>query len=154
MNADAYFTSPRDESPAARSPINLDYASQTASPASPHPPRSPAVPEPAAQARTASNMSSSSYPSSRKTPFFFREENAGLVVRGNFMTLAAKPEHVEKGEWLAHQGNKYSPGCSQGAFSLFSSSLGLGQPSNRSKPSVLLYTDRVKWWNSTVYSKA
>lgn len=45
----------------------------------------------------------SSYTNVRKTPFFFREENAGLIVKGNFMTLAAKPEHVEKGEWLAHQ---------------------------------------------------
>jgi hypothetical protein len=40
----------------------------------------------------------------RKIPFFFREENSGLIVKGNFMTLAARPEHVEKGEWLAHQG--------------------------------------------------
>lgn len=40
----------------------------------------------------------------RKPPFFFREENSNLIVKGNFMTLAAKPEHVEKGEWLAHQG--------------------------------------------------
>ncbi|KAI9839828.1 MAG: hypothetical protein M1819_000018 [Sarea resinae] len=37
------------------------------------------------------------------TPFFFREENAGFVVKGNFMTLAAKPQHVDEGEWLAHQ---------------------------------------------------
>jgi len=43
-------------------------------------------------------------PASRKPPFYFREENSGLIVKGNFMTLAAKPEHVEKGEWLAHQG--------------------------------------------------
>ncbi|KAI9712947.1 MAG: hypothetical protein M1828_001506 [Chrysothrix sp. TS-e1954] len=39
----------------------------------------------------------------RRVPYFFREENAGLIVKGNFMTLAAKPEIVEKGEWLAHQ---------------------------------------------------
>ncbi|KZF26450.1 Mob1/phocein [Xylona heveae TC161] len=37
-----------------------------------------------------------------KPPFFFREEHAGFVVKGNFMTLAAKPQHVELGEWLAH----------------------------------------------------
>lgn len=43
--------------------------------------------------------------STRKTPFFFKEENSGLIVKGNFMTLAARPEHVDKGEWLAHQGN-------------------------------------------------
>lgn len=39
-----------------------------------------------------------------KPPFFFRAEYAILIVKGNFMTLAAKPEHVELGEWLAHQG--------------------------------------------------
>ena len=42
--------------------------------------------------------------SSRKPPFFFREENSNIIVKGNFMTLAAKPAHVEEGEWLAHQG--------------------------------------------------
>ena len=43
---------------------------------------------------------------SRKPPFFFRAEYASLIVKGNFMTLAAKPEHVELGEWLAHQGKQ------------------------------------------------
>ena len=41
---------------------------------------------------------------SQKPLYFFREEHAGLIVKGNFMTLAAKPVHVEEGEWLAHQG--------------------------------------------------
>lgn len=40
----------------------------------------------------------------RKPPFFFREQYANLIVKGNFMTLAAKPVLVEEGEWLAHQG--------------------------------------------------
>ena len=38
-----------------------------------------------------------------KIPLFFRPENAGFIVKGNFMTLAAKPHLVEEGEWLAHQ---------------------------------------------------
>jgi hypothetical protein len=42
-------------------------------------------------------------PSGRRPPYFFREEYSGLIVKGNFMTLAAKPVHVEEGEWLAHQ---------------------------------------------------
>jgi hypothetical protein len=41
--------------------------------------------------------------STRKPPFFFRDEYASLIVRGNFMTLAAQPALVETGEWLAHQ---------------------------------------------------
>ncbi|KAF2486812.1 Mob1/phocein [Neohortaea acidophila] len=36
-------------------------------------------------------------------PLFFRGEYAGFIVKGNFMTLAAKPHLVEEGEWLAHQ---------------------------------------------------
>lgn len=39
----------------------------------------------------------------RRPPYFFREEYANLIVKGNFMTLAAKPQLVESGEWLAHQ---------------------------------------------------
>jgi hypothetical protein len=39
----------------------------------------------------------------RRPPFFFREEYSNLIVKGNFMTLAAKPKLVEEGEWLAHQ---------------------------------------------------
>jgi hypothetical protein len=42
--------------------------------------------------------------SSRRPPFFFREDYSILIVKGNFMTLAAKPKLVEEGEWLAHQG--------------------------------------------------
>lgn len=40
----------------------------------------------------------------RSVPFFFREENSILIAKGNFLTLAAKPAYVDKGEWLAHQG--------------------------------------------------
>lgn len=118
--------SPRQESPSGQQqpqqqpqqpqqqqqspPSEQSYSSQTPvnSLSSPREPPSPAVPPPAAQSQpqsrsqSQSNMSYSAPP--RKTPFFFREENTGLIVKGNFMTLAAKPEHVEKGEWLAHQG--------------------------------------------------
>ncbi|EDU40323.1 Mob1-phocein domain containing protein [Pyrenophora tritici-repentis] len=44
-----------------------------------------------------------SVPGTRRPPFFFREEYSNLIVKGNFMTLAAKPKLVEEGEWLAHQ---------------------------------------------------
>ncbi len=46
---------------------------------------------------------------SQKPLYFFRDEHAGLIVKGNFMTLAAKPVHVEEGEWLAHQGVSMRP---------------------------------------------
>lgn len=38
-----------------------------------------------------------------KIPLFFRPEHSGFIVKGNFMTLAAKPHLVEEGEWLSHQ---------------------------------------------------
>lgn len=41
----------------------------------------------------------------RRPPFFFRDEYSNLIVKGNFMTLAAKPVLVDDGEWLAHQGS-------------------------------------------------
>ena len=47
----------------------------------------------------------------RKPPFFFREQYANLIVKGNFMTLAAKPVLVEEGEWLAHQGKDFVLSC-------------------------------------------
>ncbi|KAL9062858.1 MAG: hypothetical protein Q9157_008581 [Trypethelium eluteriae] len=42
-------------------------------------------------------------PVPQKSPFYFREQYATLIVRGNFMTLAAKPMVIDDGEWLAHQ---------------------------------------------------
>lgn len=39
-----------------------------------------------------------------RIPQFFREQQSGFIVKGNFMTLAAKPVLIEEGEWVAHQG--------------------------------------------------
>jgi hypothetical protein len=47
--------------------------------------------------------SSTQVSGNRRPPYFFREEYSNLIVKGNFMTLAAKPVYVEEGEWLAHQ---------------------------------------------------
>lgn len=73
------------------------------------PPSIPAAPaSPSLTATMASNNQAHQDNASRKVPFFFREENAGFTVKGNFMTLAAKPHLVEEGEWLAHLG-QYIP---------------------------------------------
>lgn len=55
-----------------------------------------------------SNPGSESGSQQRNPPFFFREKYATLIVKGNFMTLAAKPVLIEEGEWLAHQGTLHS----------------------------------------------
>jgi hypothetical protein len=51
-----------------------------------------------------------------KIPIFFREEYAGFIVKGNFMTLAANPANLDEGEWLAHQGKQCRPDQSPSHF--------------------------------------
>lgn len=48
--------------------------------------------------------------SDEQPKYFFREKYAKCSVKGNFLTLAAQPKNVEKGEWLAHQGSCRLPG--------------------------------------------
>lgn len=55
------------------------------------------------QAHQSNQTPHASQSSKKNVPYFFREQCAGFVVKGNFMTLAAKPQLVEEGEWLAHQ---------------------------------------------------
>ena len=37
-------------------------------------------------------------------PLFMKDGMQIFIVKGNYMTLAAKPRSVETGEWLAHHG--------------------------------------------------
>jgi hypothetical protein len=55
------------------------------------------------ESQGAPDASSYASNSRSRSPFFFRDEYSSLIVKGNFMTLAAKPKLVEEGEWLAHQ---------------------------------------------------
>ncbi|KXT13244.1 hypothetical protein AC579_1738 [Pseudocercospora musae] len=76
------------------------------SPSSLYPPNiSPVPASPSASSTTmnANEQAHQSNSASRKPPFFFREEYSGFIVKGNFMTLAAKPQLIEEGEWMAHQ---------------------------------------------------
>jgi len=89
------------------SPTSLGSASSgSLSAPTSHMPLSPGLAP--AMSNDLSNPNSSQAPAADKSPFFFREDYAGLIVKGNFMTLAAKPIHVELGEWLAHQGGEFS----------------------------------------------
>ncbi len=40
----------------------------------------------------------------RPLPLWLNPAYARHIVKGNFMTLSARPKTVEHGEWLAHQG--------------------------------------------------
>lgn len=37
-------------------------------------------------------------------PMWLNANYAKHIVKGNFLTLSAKPKTVEMGEWIAHQG--------------------------------------------------
>ena len=40
----------------------------------------------------------------RPLPLWLNNTYAQHIVKGNFMTLSARPKTVEQGEWIAHQG--------------------------------------------------
>lgn len=40
----------------------------------------------------------------RPKPLWLNNAYAKHIVKGNFMTLSARPKTVEPGEWIAHQG--------------------------------------------------
>lgn len=45
-----------------------------------------------------------SYHLPRPLPLWLNPGYARHIVKGNFMTLSARPKTVEQGEWIAHQG--------------------------------------------------
>jgi hypothetical protein len=46
----------------------------------------------------------SGYNLPRPKPLWLNAVHAKHIVKGNFMTLSAKPKTLEQGEWIAHQG--------------------------------------------------
>lgn len=46
----------------------------------------------------------SAYHLPRPLPLWLNAQYAKHIVKGNFMTLSARPKTVEQGEWIAHQG--------------------------------------------------
>lgn len=49
-----------------------------------------------------------SYHLPRPLPLWLNPQYAKHIVKGNFMTLSARPKTVEPAEWVAHQGTKFS----------------------------------------------
>jgi len=43
----------------------------------------------------------------RPKPIWLNINHAQHIVKGNFMTLSARPKTVEPGEWIAHQGQPF-----------------------------------------------
>lgn len=48
-----------------------------------------------------------SYHLPRPLPLWLNANCAKHIVKGNFMTLSARPKTVEQGEWVAHQSECY-----------------------------------------------
>ena len=46
----------------------------------------------------------SAYVLPKPLPLWLNPAYAKHIVKGNFMTLSARPKTVEQGEWIAHQG--------------------------------------------------
>lgn len=53
-----------------------------------------------------------SYHLPRPLPLWLNAQYAKHIVKGNFMTLSARPKTVEQGEWIAHQGKVHYPSSS------------------------------------------
>jgi hypothetical protein len=48
----------------------------------------------------------SAYALPRPLPLWLNHSYAKHIVKGNFMTLSARPKTVEQGEWIAHHGEQ------------------------------------------------
>lgn len=51
-----------------------------------------------------------SYHLPQAKPLWLNANYAKHIVKGNFLTLSAKPKTVEMGEWIAHQGMRFDFG--------------------------------------------
>ncbi|KAK4093356.1 hypothetical protein Purlil1_2513 [Purpureocillium lilacinum] len=97
--------------PAAPSPDNLSQASQSSTnlaPKVPPLPNSPSLAQTIGMDESSGVMSSgddiiNSYHLPRPLPLWVNGQYIKHIVKGNFMTLSARPKTVEQGEWIAHQ---------------------------------------------------
>lgn len=100
--------------PNGTSPTSPTGNSQSSSPATSTAPRVPPLPNSPSLSSTLSmddsnvglpsNDPLSCYNLPRPKPLWLNEAHARHIVKGNFMTLSARPKTVEQGEWIAHQG--------------------------------------------------
>ena len=87
-------------------------ASQSATNLAPQVPPLPATPSFSSSINLMATSSSAAggedalqaYHLPRPLPLWLNPAYARHIVKGNFMTLSARPKTVEQGEWMAHQG--------------------------------------------------
>lgn len=100
--------------PSGTSPTSPTGTSHSGSSSASLAPRVPPLPNSPSLSQTLSmNESTGSLPSNdplahynlpRPKPLWLNDAYAKHIVKGNFMTLSARPKTVEQGEWIAHQG--------------------------------------------------
>jgi hypothetical protein len=61
----------------------------------------------------------------RPKPIWLNDSYAKHIVKGNFMTLSARPKTVEQGEWIAHQGECLRPFSVPALLTHFAQSLSI-----------------------------
>jgi hypothetical protein len=98
-------------------PTSPTGTSQSGSSSTSLAPRMPPLPSSPSLSQTLSmDDSTGSLPSSdalsfynlpRPKPLWLNDSYAKHIVKGNFMTLSARPKTVEQGEWIAHQGKRF-----------------------------------------------
>ncbi|KAF7936033.1 uncharacterized protein EAE98_002252 [Botrytis deweyae] len=93
-------------SPTGNSPVNSSSPANMAPRISPLP-NSPSLSQTMSmddqQALPAGNDPLAAYNLPRPKPLWLNNAYAKHIVKGNFMTLSARPKTVEPGEWIAHQ---------------------------------------------------
>jgi hypothetical protein len=87
----------------ANTKSNGNLKAAAANGASPSSTTTPPLPYPIPSPSMSSALSMDSSYSDGEPKRFFNEKYAKCSVKGNFLTLAAQPKNVERGEWWAHQ---------------------------------------------------
>ncbi|KAK3393722.1 Mob1/phocein [Podospora didyma] len=99
------LTTPTDDGHQLHLPGNLSQASQSSTSLSSKLPPLPASPSFSQSIGIlgAGDEAAGSYQLPKPIPLWLNPAYAKHIVKGNFMTLSARPKTVEQGEWVAHQ---------------------------------------------------
>lgn len=95
-------------SPSPTPSLQGSQSSSSLAPRLPPPPSSPSLSQSLSLGDSVTGISSNdpiaNYNLPRPMPLWLNNAYAKHIVKGNFMTLSARPKTVEPGEWIAHQG--------------------------------------------------
>lgn len=99
--------SPTSPTVGQQAPISSTSSSSSLAPRVPPLPNSPSLSQTLSMNESTGSLPSdplASYNLPRPKPIWLNINHAQHIVKGNFMTLSARPKTVEPGEWISHQG--------------------------------------------------